>query len=123
MAHVGQEVPLGLVGLLRRLFRQPQLLGPAPLRDVAVDAEDRRVPFIFDGGGIDLQEHPAAVLAKLDGLEIVEDPPLQDFDHVPPPARNVLGDPLQRHADEFLPAEAVDLAGPGIDVEDGLILG
>jgi hypothetical protein len=123
VAHVGEELALGQIGLLGRLFCQAQLLGLAALRDVTVDAEDGRLALVLDERGVDLEEHPAAVPAELGRLEVVEDPSLHGLGDLPLTLLDILRDFLERHADELFAAEAIDLAGPAVDVEDDLALG
>jgi len=55
MAHVGQELAFGAVRPLGGLHREGHLLGPAPHRDVAVDAQDGGLSFVVDRRGVDLR--------------------------------------------------------------------
>ena len=122
VAHVGEELGLGQIRAFRRLLGQPQLLEPAPLRDVPVDAQDGRPALVLDGRGVDLEKHPAAVLAELHGLEVVVDPLAQGRGDLGLAPGHVLGDLGERHPEELLARKAVDLAGPPIGIEDPLVL-
>ena len=90
--------------------------------DIAVDAQNGRLFFIVDQRRIDFQEHFTAVLAEMDGLEIVEYFFLQNYFDACFASADIFADLFQRHADHFPALEAVQFAGTVVHVQDDFVL-